>query len=247
MISPEVEQQIIALASATENEICGYIDADGSFVEVVNESSNPTDEFSFPFETLPAGAKCIIHSHTNGSHWPSAADMQHQISSGLPWGIASISPHHREVFFFGDGSPTPALIGRRFRHGVTDCYSLIRDFYKQVVNITLPEFPREWEWWLQGDTLYEEGFPQAGFTTVAKTEALPGDVVFFNIHSRTPNHAGVYLGDGLLLHHVASKQGFDPTRLSIREPLGRWSNLISKVVRHEDHSYFRQLGGAIRF
>lgn len=246
MITPEVEQQIIELAASSEHEICGYIDAAGLFVEVENVADDPAQEFSFPLDVLPQGAKAVIHSHINGAHWPSATDMQHQISSGLPWGIAAVSPLHRELFFFGDGIESPALIGRQFRHGVTDCYSLVRDFYKQVANITLPEFPREWEWWTNGDHLYEEGFPQAGFTPVAKTEVKPGDVVFFNIHSRTPNHAGVYLGDGLLLHHVASKQGFDPTRLSIREPVGRWSNLISKVIRHEDHSTFRQLGSAIR-
>jgi len=38
------------------------------------------------------------------------------------------------------------------------------------------------------------------------------------------NHAGIYIGNGLFLHHL-------PNRLSREEPVMRWKSLITHVLR----------------
>jgi len=44
---------------------------------------------------------------------------------------------------------------RPFIHGIFDCYTLIRDFFRREHNILLPtNIQRTWEWWLQGENLY---------------------------------------------------------------------------------------------
>lgn len=245
MISKEVEKHILDLAASTDEEIGGYINQEGQFIRLENHAVDKKNEFTHRW--LPKEAKAIVHSHPGGPHYPSEQDMRSQLSLQIPSGIAAVSDAGRELFWFGDEVPVPPLIGRGFRHGVTDCYSLIRDFYKLTVKINLPQFPRGWKWWKDGQCLYEMGFGPAGFSEVPLLEMQPGDGFLMCIRSNTPNHAGVYLGAGLILHHLTSAgDGVDPSRLSMREPLGKWAKLITKVVRHENHTAFRAFGDLIR-
>ena len=123
-------------------------------------------------------------------------------------------------------------MGRGFRHGVTDCYSLIRDYYRLERDVVLPEFPRDWEWWCNEQDLYRDGFGKAGFERLVDVDLRPGDVFLAQIRSGVPNHGGVYLGDGLALHHLAARLPVDATRLSRREPIDRWMKFISHWLRY---------------
>ena len=126
----------------------------------------------------------------------------------------------------GDHRLGDSLVGRVFIHGVTDCYGLIRSWYWQERHVKLPEFPRDHEWWKDGGNLYEEGFGPAGFRIVAAQDAVTGDVALINFRSKVPNHGGVLLDGGLLLHHLMGRK-------SVREPVGRWTPMISKWLRYE--------------
>ena len=126
----------------------------------------------------------------------------------------------------------PELVGRAFQHGVTDCYALIRDYYRSVKGVTLPVFPRSWLWWKEGGDLYRDGFEKAGFYRVDDPE--PGDVFLAQIGSPVPNHGGVYLGNNQILHHISSRNGYDPARISRRDTLLRWKKYITHWVRYRD-------------
>ena len=56
--------------------------------------------------------------------------------------------------------------------GVSDCYSLIRDWYRTERGIALPEFPRDWEWWEYGGDLYAMGFAEAGFVKLPENDGV---------------------------------------------------------------------------
>ncbi len=103
----------------------------------------------------------------------------------------------------------PHLTGRRFEHGVTDCYTLFRDAY-HLAGIEMPDFHRGDDWWRNGQSLYLDNMEATGFYRVALTEAQPGDVLLCCFGSSVPNHAAIYCGDGELLHHI-------PEQLSKRE------------------------------
>lgn len=243
MFGSEINIEIMAYAKANpEIEICGYISADLKFVPVRNVSPQADRSFVIENKAIPDDALAIVHSHPGGPFYPSEADGQQQIATGLPWGIAAFDDQYESMFWFGDDVPREPLVGRGFRHYVTDCYSLIRDFYKQVHDITLPEFPREWEWWDGKETLYLDGFTKAGFREIPISEILPGDVFLATVRSSSPNHAGIYLGNGLILHHSAGRAGYDPFRLSTVESGARWMNLITKVLRHENDNLDRSIG-----
>lgn len=207
-------------------ESVGFV-VGGEYVPQINIAETPEEHFRVADSEYLQYAKdlqAVIHSHPDGPDHPSRHDMQQQIAMGVPWGIVVCREDHaNEPFFWGDGVPVPPLVGRVFRHGVSDCYSLVRDYYRTEKNVLLPAHPRDDEWWLKGEDLYMQHFKPYGFATVAEPE--PGDSFIAQVHSHVPNHAGVYVGDGLILHHLMN-------RLSRHEPAFNWHKLIRMWVRY---------------
>jgi cell wall-associated NlpC family hydrolase len=115
---------------------------------------------------------------------------------------------------------------------VLDCWSIVRDYYRQELGITLPDFEREGEWWRDipgrpARNRYVETLPTLGFEFVADTPRT-GDVFLMQVGAgaKTSNHAAVYLGDGLILHHVQD-------RLSSRDMYGGyWQHCTTHRLRH---------------
>lgn len=168
---------------------------------------------------------------------PSAAEMRWQLSAAVPFLVLVTTPARVvDLYWFGDQCPIPPLVGRIFRHGVTDCYSLIRDWCRLERDLTIAEFPRDWNWWTSGrggPDLYEEGFGQAGFREIEPQAAVEGDVVLFRIRSKVTNHGGVVLRDGRLIHHPGYLSPIDSARMSHITRLDRWAGHATHWVRHQ--------------
>ena len=166
----------------------------------------------------------VFHSHPNGLPQPSEADKVGCELSGLPWHIVGL-PSELWSYLEPSGYRAP-LVGRPFVYGVLDCYTLVRDWYKETLNIELKDFDRgEEEWWLKGGNLYMDHFPEAGFEKVdlEKDEIKKGDLIMMQIASPVVNHAAVYLGNDVMLHHVMN-------RLSCRQVYGGWWRLNTRLV-----------------
>jgi len=153
----------------------------------------------------------VIHSHPNMSAKPSQADLVACEASGLPWWIIGIPSEHWE-YLEPSGYIAP-LVGRTWSHGVLDCYAIIRDWYKQELSIELPDFDRSDEWWKNGQNLYMDNILKVGFKPISQNELQEGDVILMAIGSSVSNHGALYLGDGVILHHIQN-------RLSTREVFG---------------------------
>jgi cell wall-associated NlpC family hydrolase len=146
-------------------------------------------------------------------------------ASGVPWFIVSY-PNGQWFELSPKGYVAP-LVGREWSHGVLDCYSIVRDWYAQERGLSLPDFQRFDEWWRRGENLYVDNFGAAGFAVVEPDDLLVGDVFLMQVHSEVPNHAAIYLGDGLILHHL---QG----RLSSRDVYGGyWQKITTHTLRHQ--------------
>lgn len=211
-------------------ESCGFV-VNGDYVPLINRAANPEAEFKIGEEDYirnHEGLQAVVHSHPNGPYYPSAADMRGQVDTDVPWAIiATDGERASDPVVWGDPARRPALIGREFLHGVTDCYSLCRDYYALEHGIAIPEFPRDDNWWNSGGNLYLDHFAEAGFFEIDRAELRPGDAVLMSVLASVPNHAGVAVADGLLLHHL-------PKRLSRREPLGPWARQITHCLRHRE-------------
>lgn len=168
----------------------------------------------------------VVHSHPNYSANPSMADRVMCERSGVPWLIVGLpSEHLVELEPSGWSAP---LIGREFSHGVLDCYALVQDFYRRELLVELPDFERSDGWWERGGNLYRDGLATAGFQVVNAALPQPGDGLLMRVMSpNADNHAAVYLGDGLMLHHLYGQR----SRLEYWD--GPWQRRTTAVVRHE--------------
>jgi proteasome lid subunit RPN8/RPN11 len=213
-------------------ESCGLI-VSGEYVPCVNYATDPLSDFQIaPEAYLRASQRgtieAVVHSHPNGQVFPSQIDMKGQIDTGVPW---IILPLNEDVIMdpvaWGDQLPMAPMLNRPFVWGVFDCYSLIRDYYRTNFNLSLPNVPREDEWWNKGEDLYLDHLKPQGFREIQLSEAKPGDGFLIRfMGSSKLNHAGVLLPNSLILHHL-------PTRLSRREPAGIWARAADMWVRHE--------------
>lgn len=222
------------------HEACAFL-VGGHLLEVPNIAETPEHEFLVDGKTLleieeeHGKVDGFFHSHPGGPDCPSRCDMEAQEALEIPFWICSTDGEDAtEPFSFG-GPDVLDYVGRPFRHGVTDCYALVRDFYRQELGIHLPSFPRDWAWWLKGGNLYEEHFPNNGFRRIGPEEARYGDLILFMVGTgvKVTNHGAVLLERGLMLHHLSGRDPYDTSRLSRREPAGRWARWVTHYLRHE--------------
>jgi len=217
-------------------EACGLI-VNGSYISMPNIAADPTETFRIdPIEYVKHslnGLQALLHSHPYKleehtrwpAQWPTTADMKGWMNTGIPWGIVSTEGEGiSQLVWLDENNPEP-LIGREFIHGVNDCYSIIRDWFKLERGITLINKPRGMEWWGRGENIYELNLDEAGFVEVPMAEATVGDCVLFKIRSRVENHAAVITGTNQILHHMIGA-------LSGHDSLARHSRLITRAVRY---------------
>lgn len=226
--------QIAALAHAQQafpREACGLVvvrKGRARFWPCRNDATR-ADAFELNAEDYAAAEDDgqvvgVFHSHCHIPATPSEADLVMCERGRLPWHIVSLP---NEVWFeFKPSGYRPPLVGRPFSHGVLDCYSLVRDWYLEERGIALPDFRRRDDWWLLGDNLYLDNYRAAGFAETSLDGVQRGDVLLMQVASNVPNHAAVYLGDDMILHHVHG-------RLSSRDVFaGYWRKHTVKALRH---------------
>ena len=165
----------------------------------------------------------VVHSHPNLSPLPSPADLIGCEQSGLKWLIVSC-PNGNTHEFKPTGYLLP-LFGRSFEHGTIDCYTFIRDYYKQELSIEIPDYQRQHEWWLKSENLYLDNFKAAGFRQI--DELQQHDVILMTVGGQVPNHGAIYLGDNKIGHHQVG-------RLSSKDVYGGWyAKITTHIVRHK--------------
>jgi proteasome lid subunit RPN8/RPN11 len=208
-----------------------------------NIATDPAEHFVMCPEDYAAAEDAgevvaIVHTHPDAEARPSEKDKAMCEVSGVPWYIVGMPDGEPgEVRRLNPEGYVPPLVGRPFVHGLLDCWALCHDWYATEWGLELPSPPRADGWWDDGSSnLYsDDALTAAGFRVVwRKGSGLPallrGDLILMQIRSRNlvPNHAGIYLGDGRMLHHMHG-------RLSCREVFGGyWLETAVKVARHQE-------------
>ncbi|HBY9809078.1 TPA: C40 family peptidase [Klebsiella aerogenes] len=233
MLSQRLKNAIeMHAADVYPNECCGLITRVGRqrrYIRCENSHETPAEHFRISagdwIATEDAGdVLAVVHSHPDAGPHASAEDLQGCQKTGLPWIIISWPEGDYTVTTPDD---TPPLLNRPFIHGSWDCYGLVRDWYQQERGIELPDFPRDDNWWSRGENLYVRHYAEAGFYSHA-SDLQAGDVILMQYKADEINHAGIYLGDGKMLHHMYGQ-------LSCEVPYGGiWRERTMLTLRHKN-------------
>ena len=156
----------------------------------------------------------IVHSHPVTPAVASEADKISCEESNLPWHI--VNPKTETWGYYEPCGYKPDLIGQPWVWGVSDCWSLVRRYYKEKLNIELrdwerPTTPEEFI----NNPMFERCAEATGFRELRNDEKLEnGDLLFMSILANGLNHVAIFL-DGDVLHHLTD-------RLSCKEPYNQW-------------------------
>ena len=162
----------------------------------------------------------IIHSHPDTPPVASQADKMSCEQIKIPFYI--VNPKTETWGHYEPCGYEAPLIGRQWVWNVTDCLSLVTDWYLQEKGIVLIEATRPLtpEEFTENPVSKEDGdfnnyLIKAGFRLLTPDEKLEnGDVLAMSILGKGLNHVGIFI-DGDVLHHSAD-------RLSCREPYSQW-------------------------
>lgn len=233
MISGEAKREIVRLSNeALPNEACGFI-VDGKVVACNNAHESPSSNFRITAEEYAKAEKlgtieAVFHSHGPGypAHF-SPADVKMCKQQNLPWVL-----YHTEKAKFTYANPCEdaPYLERQWVYGITDCYALVRDFYRREFAIVLDDFERgeELEWESRDWQMFGRNYKKQGFYEVDKP-TQKGDILLMQIDAPFPNHVGVMSGDGMLFYHHLMD------RLSQASIWGGfWEHSCCRILRHKD-------------
>lgn len=226
-----MEDLLAHSAEEYPNECCGLLVADGKrdrYVPCVNSHSDPLHRFTISGDDYLRASKlgkilAVCHSHPQGPRAATPADIAACERSGLPWYIALVDPC--EIKRIQPTGFMPPLVGREYLSGVFDCYALVRDYYLQELDILMPYFESDEGWQERGEDLFRQHADKTNFRRV--DDLKKHDVIVMQFRAKVPEHFAVYLGDEIILHHLAN-------RLSTRDVYGGyWERHTVAVMRHE--------------
>lgn len=231
----KIEQHIL---SEFPKEACGVIAA-GEYIPCLNVHTSPTTHFEidvkqYAHHLVEKRLQAVIHSHTSTQferldpRTPSYEDQASWMAMrDIPWLIFHTDGESVSAPLVLDDANPPPLLEREYMYGITDCYSIIRDYYRMNLCIVLPNVPRAPEFWKTGNEYFEKYFEEFGFYEVPIDEVQVNDLVFFKIATnQVINHAGVVTGTNQFLHQLHG-------RYSTNDSLAKWHKQIAKVVRYK--------------
>ena len=236
MIEERLQKQILNHVKIEyPKEACGLIilkKGRHQYIPCTNLAENKYEDFVLnPKDYYKASKEGdivnVVHSHPDGTCSPSPLDQAACDAMGKNWWIVSYPKvEWNELTSAGK---KPDLIGRNFAYGILDCYTLLQDYYKIHCDLNLNDYEHEWEFWEKGQHLYTENYEKEGFIRVTDGSLQEHDIILMNIRSNITNHAGIYIGDNKILHHLAG-------RLSCRDMYGQYyRQYTTHVIRHEKY------------
>ena len=221
-------------AAEYPRECCGVVVQAGRkqrYIRCENISDKPEEHFTLsPADYLNAEKEgeiiMVVHSHPDVAQLiPSETDRIQCDHSGLEWGIISwpdgdwctFSPRENRDY-----------TGRSWVLGHADCWALIREYYRREFNLSLGDYSVPREWWNNGENLYDDNWQSEGFIQVELNQMQPGDIIMMQLSAPVTNHAAIWLGNNIILHHSSGN-------LSARVPYGQYyRERTVRIVRHKE-------------
>lgn len=167
------------------------------------------------------------HTHINGNPNFSPTDITGIWETNIPWLLYDL---RNDVFNYFDPNLKTPLLGRQWQQGLTDCWALVRDFYRWELDIELPppECDHRAKPWKYSDwNPFLQQLPRY-FDKVQIKHIEPYDLVLFKnpVANYNPAHISLVL----------------PTELGLElltHPCKQLSQLKSEINPEQIHSIWR--------
>lgn len=213
-------------------EACGLV-VNGEYIPCINSHPSPKTNFAISSESYAAAERkgnieAIFHSHPSDYNGFSPHDAKACRASNVPWAMYCLATGD---WHYADPTGNAPYEGRQWHYGIHDCYSLVRDFYRNEFGIELDDFERgdEMEWENSDWNMFEQNFENQGFVACDVSEKK-GDVVLMQLQASMPNHVGVIARPehNIFYHHLLD-------RLSEANVYGGyWAKHTCRVLRHRE-------------
>lgn len=214
-LTEEIKDSIRANCNKTPDiESCGLVIYTGFSYKVYpaeNAAKNKQDFFIIsPLDYLMASSFGLVvacyHSHIGENIDFSIFDKINCKNHGI-----SFILYHQPSGLFKIISNKDILNYNEYKEfslGVNDCYTLVKDYYKQEKNIELPPIFRQEGWENEWPPeIFEKFYSETGFLKIDDLkEARKDDIICFDYFNlKKPSHFAVYLENNYIFHHPRGK------------------------------------------
>ncbi len=203
-----IQKQIREIVSNNkETESCGLLvyseDSEETLVlPCRNIANNQAHNFTIhPKDYLKASLKGKIvgcyHVHVNENETFSMKDRISAANLKLPFIL-----YHLPTDQFYQLNENNAYFTKNYEPGIFDCYTLVKNYYKNELNKELPNIDDYEKYFANFEFNLQADYNRYGFKEVSPDCARRHDILLFNFYRTvTPPHFAVYLGNGYFLHH----------------------------------------------
>lgn len=216
-------------------ECCGFIVLDKyepKILPIKNIAYDPLNTFRMPDETyLITKSKYeiigIYHSHPSPNHDESFSESDIEASevNQLPYYLYNVVSD--KFYSYLPKNYYINLIGKPFIWGIYDCFSAVRYYYRQNLNILLEDYERNDSFFEKPGTLITDEFEKNGFRKLQSLNLCqPHDIFVFYGPTMIPQHLAVYTNHNKILHHKLN-------RLCGLDTLTSFGNKIAFILRHK--------------
>jgi len=133
-------------------------------------------------------------------------DIRNEMNQyNLPYTIIGKDKDHSKSFVPDRYFENVNYENRVYIYGMLDCYTLIRDYFREKYNVWIPaNIDRAFGWWHNGRNLYVDLYQPYGFKE-SREAIKKDDVLLFKFDNGMPSHSAIYIGDGKMLHHMIGR------------------------------------------
>jgi proteasome lid subunit RPN8/RPN11 len=201
-----------------------------TFFPCKNTSEEPTKHFlldqrDYLKASKRGEIKALIHSqpHSDFSELDKLNAVGHSIYSIVYCWL-------NDEFFYLDPQNLEInkYIGREFEIGKSDCFTLLREYYKNELNIQINDYPHKDGWYEENPRIIIENYQKEGFRVVELENIQKHDILISAFTSEYPMHFAINLGGNQILHHERNKFS------NIEFLSDSYIRKIKMIVRHKN-------------
>lgn len=165
---------------------------------------NNVGKLSFSATKTPESIS-ILEVDPNSDLSLSSSNREEMNENNLALTIVGKDKDHSKSFLPDRYFENVSYENRIYIYGLLDCYTLIRDYFRDNYDVWIPaNIDRSFGWWHNGRNLYVDLYEKYGFRETFDP-IKKDDVLLFKFDNGMPSHSAIYVGNGKMLHHMIGR------------------------------------------